>query len=250
MKKFFAFLLMMSCSIYVLAAEIDIATDKTDLITQNDIDAITKLIASRHMRVTSKNAVKILKENKILANAFLKEKLLTAETKADINVLLNEKLANLMVDNSLEKKPLSDEVLLSYYKDNLVDYYQNKKITFSVYSFDDFNSSLDFYTKYKDKVKSIKNTEANMSQESQTLLLRNLHPDLVNLLLDNNTTGYITPPQKFYKKYIILHVKDFIDAGIEKFEAVKDDVKKIVQKKIRYDTKKALLNKYKKSEKL
>jgi hypothetical protein len=74
--------------------------------------------------------------------------------------------------------------------------------------------------------------------------LKNLHPDLKNMLKDNITTNYLLTPQYFKKNYIVLEVKKITDGTIAKFEDVRTEVRKKLEDKISLDVKKKLLKKY------
>ncbi len=242
------FILLLS-SLY--AIEIDISlSDSTDA-NAVDIERFKVMLQKRNMGISDANAKSAIQENRILANAYMKEYGIPDLLKIEMQIILEEKLRNMLVRKEKEKIEINNDVLLSYYKDHKDEFYKSEEITFNVYNFENYEEAYSFYSKNRDNYTEINNyvKDNNITKASETMLKSKLHKELRALLQEGNATKYITPPEFFNKKYMILDVVSIQKAKISPFNTVKKKVRASLLSKINQDTKTKLLAKYKKNGK-
>ncbi len=221
---------------YVLLLGDVVLTSNIQLVpTQAEINQMQKLWESRRLKIDSNEAEKLVKENRILSNALLEDSKAFDTIKTETTIFLEEFLADKKVKEYLKKTPINDKVTRSYYENNKVEFLQPSTITFRVYSFDQFDSALAFYSKVKNDpgTADIFVADNNISVDEQTMEYNKLHVQLQNLLIDKKSTGYFTPPQKFSKKYIVLKIVDLSSMMLIPYKEVKEEIKaKLYQKVI------------------
>jgi hypothetical protein len=239
-------LVILSLILPIQALEITVKPSDSIKVDQVDVDRFQSMLKKRRMGMSDKSAKKAIKENRILANAYMKEYGLPDLLKIEMQIILEEKLRNTLIKKEKKKIDISDDILLSYYKDNPEEFYQSEELTFNVYTFKQYDDAHEFYVHNKDAYSQIADyvAEHNVSNESHTMLKSKLHKELQPLLKDDNVTNYITPPEYFYKNYVILDVVSIQEAKIAPFETVKKRVRERLLSKITQETKDKLLEKY------
>ncbi len=242
------FILLLS-SLY--AIEIDISLSNSTDVDAVDVERFKVMLQKRNMGISDEGAKNAIKENRILANAYMKEYGIPDLLKIEMQIILEEKLRNMLVRKEKEKIEINNDVLLSYYKNHKDEFYKSEEITFNVYNFKNYEDAHSFYNKNRNNYTEIDSyvKDNNITKISETMLKSKLHKELRALLKDGNVTKYITPPEFFNKKYMILDVVSIQKAKILPFDKVKEKVRKSLLSKINQDTKTKLLAKYKKNGK-
>ncbi len=243
--------LLLSLSATLFSVEINYSLSNTTHATPEDIERFKVILQKRNMGMSDKSAKIAIEENRILADAYMKEYGIPDAVKKEMQILLEEQLRNLLIDKEKAKIAINDDVLHSYYKDNKHEFRKPDTITFNVYSFDDYDDAHTFYVENKENYQHIERyvKEHNISKDSQKLPLRQLHKELQVLVKDLNASGYILPPEYFFKKYVVLDVVAIDKASLMSFDEAKDRARTLLLKKINQDTKAKLLRKYAKGGK-
>ncbi len=249
--KTLTLIIFMAFSFVLSAVELEFSLSSTTEATPEDIERFKVILQKRNMGISDKNAKIAIEENRVLADAYMKEYDIPDVLKKEMQILLEEQLRNMLIEKEKANIKINDDVLLSYYKDNKHEFYKPDQITFNIYSFQNYDDAHTFYVHNKDHYQNIKQyvKEHNISKDSQTMPLKKLHKELQALVNDINRSKYITPPEYFYKKYIILDVKDIEKAKLMSFEEAKKKARTLLLSKINRDTKARLLEQYKKSGK-
>ncbi len=250
-SKILTSLLFLTLSLVLSAVEIEFSLSKHLEATPEDVERFKVILQKRNMGMSDKNAKIAIQENRLLANAYMKAYGIPEVLQKEMQILLEEQLRNMLIKKEKETIEINDDVLRSYYKDNKHEFYKPDAITFNIYSFQNYDDAHAFYANNKDRYAHIKQyvKEHNVSVDSKTLPLRTLHKELQALLKDVNSTQYITPPEYFYKKYIVLDVVAIEKAALMPFSEAKKRAKTLLLNKINRDTKEQLLKKYEKSGK-
>jgi hypothetical protein len=243
MKSFFIFLSFFS--VHLLALNIQVSESSNHNISSLDIEKTVALWQKRNLRIDDQEAKKLVLENRVLADAFLKNGNLNDAIKVENQIVYEEQLADIFVQNEL-KKIDNIEIPLSYYENNKHEFFVLADIKFKVYAFKAFEEALDCYNKNKNDISLLDAyaTEHNTTVEEHTMSLKQLHPQLQNLLIDFETKGYIAPPQKFFTNYIVFEVVDIIKAHLQPFEEVKASIQTKLKKKIMNQKRDELLEQY------
>ncbi len=226
------------------ALDITVTPSKSSTISSHEAEYFRNILMKRHINIDPQEAKKVLKQNRVFADYFYKTYGIEGKIE-ELRIVFEEKLTEELIKKEVEKVTINDDVLLSFYKDNKDEYYKNKEIEFKIYNFKTFDAAYDFYKHCNNdsaKCASL-SREQNISIVHKTLPLNNFNPQLQNLLVDNTRSHYIVAPQKFFKNYIILEVVKISDDGIMPYDEVKDIVKTDLQNKIKYETKKKLIEK-------
>ena len=243
--------LFITFSLMLSAVELEFSLNNSIEATPEDIERFKVILQKRNMGISDKNAKIAIEENRVLADAYMKEYSIPDVLKKEMQILLEEQLRNMLIDKEKAKIEINDDILLSYYKDNKHEFYKPDRITFNIYSFKNYDDAHTFYVSNKDQFQNIKQyvKEHNISKDSQTLPLKKLHKELQALVKDTNSSKYIVPPEYFYKKYIILDVEDIEKAKLMSFTEAKKRARTLLLNKINRDTKAKLLEQYTKSGK-
>lgn len=242
MSKIF-FLTLLAC---VLLEGIEITPNKNLNVTPDEAEQMRVLWEKRQFTIDQKESHKLVKENRVLANAFLENVKLTDKLKAEISIYTEEKLAEAMVKYTISKLNMNEDILRSYYEENKHEFFQTEDIHFNLFTFTTYDDALSFYQVNKDNLDNINPyiLEHNITKIEDTVPTKGLHSEIKNILSSDKKTGYITPPEKFYKNYIVIEVIEYKNAHIATYESVKNDVKALLYKKINKDTRSKLLKEY------
>ncbi len=250
-SKTVLFFLLSAFAVNLGAIEIAFSPSRSVKANGDDIERFQSILRKRNMGMSDKSAKAAVEENRILADAYLKTYGIPDVVKKEMQILLEEQLRNLLIEKEKQSIDISDDILLSYYKDNKSEFYKPDVITFNIYSFDNYDEAHAFYVDNKENYENMQRyvSEHNISKDSQKMPLRKLHKELQVLVKDTNSSRYIVPPEYFYKKYIILDVVGIEPSKLMTFTEAKQKVRTRLLSKINRDTKAKLLKKYQKGGK-
>lgn len=226
------------------ALDIKVSLSQNSTISELEKTTLINQLRKRNINIRPEQAEKYVRDNRILADKYIKDIGLTDADLVELKIAYEEKLKDKLIDVKLNDLLLDDDILLSYYKDKKAEFYYKKLIDFDIYRFSNYNDSKEFYEIALGNQEKLENfcRDRNITGEHQVIELDRLRPELQILLLDDNTTNYYTTPQKFYKDYLILKVNELKLDGYYSFENVKEDIKKKLKQKIKKDTIKAVLH--------
>ncbi len=243
MKHLFIFLSFFSVHLFAINIEVTISSNHD--ISQLDIENTIKMWKHRNLRIDTQEAKKLVLENRVLADTFIEKGYFSDIVASENKIVYEEKLADLLVKNEL-KKIDNDTIPLSYYEDNKHEFYLQEDIKFKVYAYKTFNEALACYEKNRENIKQLEKyaKETNATVEEHEMSLKNLHPQLQNLLIDFTSDSYITPPQKFFKNYIVFEVVKITQAHLQPFTEAKEGIIQKLEKRIMNNKRTELVEKY------
>ena len=233
------------------AVEVLIKGDRGSQVTVSPADEQEAMMDAQQygIRIDSKDARALVKKNRILANAYVEQYGVPKELQVRFRFNLEKALVRELIRKVEKNIDLSDNVLKSYYLANKEEFRVPKKIVFTLMTLPDYQQALSLYNHYKNipsEVKDFKgDKENNITVEQFTMGLQEMNPALKVVLKDTNATQYLTPPQKFYKNYIVMYVQSFVPAGYRPYDSkVKSEIRALLLKKVYNRTKKELVEKY------
>lgn len=221
----------------VFAIEIEISPDKRVVTTNKDKTAIQRFYDEVFkFHLTDDGAYKLVKENRILANAYLKKYGLSSEDMTRIKVETELYLANTMVRKIQNKIKLSDKVLYSYYVDNKDKFKNADSVDLSIFYFKDPEKAFRFYWEAKDK--NFEDAKKLAKQISKDVVIKDykevklstMKPFFKNLIKKYGT-GHLMPPI-FDEITSVSFIHTYHKAkGYKRFEDVKEEIRKILYNK-------------------
>ena len=228
----FYVVIFINIAIPLSAVQLQITQDQkieTSQIDENAIKSYFKDVLG--FVISDKGAEKLVKENRILSDEYLRKYSLNDFEYARARVMVEDYLSKLLIDKFQNKINLDDKVLLSYYYDNLEKFKESDKVDIIGYEFDSYDKALDFYY-------TIKKAHTPLSQAVQKF-----SPDIKNYpaqklssinykvkrLIKKNASSYFLPPLFLGEKVKVLYIKKYYPAeGYIPFQKVRNKIKKIL----------------------
>ncbi len=242
-KIFFIYFLMLH---FLYGIELSIQSANRTYPNESEIELLKKNLKSKMIIIDDKESARVLEENMILSNLFLKEAGLSKEFKTDIKIYIEGKLADELVRQKEKSIDVSDDVLLSYYKDKKKKFFSKNMVKMQIYMFDDFESALKVYEDFYKKPAALDKYagENNISKVTQDLMFDNIHPQIKGYLKDVKEENYIVPPQKWAKNFIVVYVEKIDTEYFKPFEEVKEEIKTLLLNDNKNRLKKELVEYY------
>jgi len=249
MKNFlFAFLL----TVFSFAIDVHIAKEKniSQNVSREEINGIQDYFYELfHFHMSERGAKKLLKENRALANEYLKKYGLSSYDKNRIKVITELYLANKFVKQIQNKVKLDDDEILSYYLDHKDEYLQPNTVDFVAFVFDTPENAMKFYEKNKktSMKKLIKIAKQNHAiiKEYKKRSIKKLKADLRYLV--NKYQHGLLPPL-IGKKSSVIYIESFDKKKKYKsFNEVRKEIEKILKNKKFLDERQRIVKKYNKS---
>ena len=246
LKLFFIFSLFANSFLYAIT--LDIEKSDRDYPTSAEVSQLKKNLLIKKIKIDDKEASRVLEENMILSNLFLIENKLTEEMKNNFKILIEDRIANILVGQKEKDLDLNDDILLSYYKDKKKLFFSKEIATLKVYQFNDFNTALEFYQDFEKNPARISSyaDDKNISMVTQKLELSAIHPQIKGYLRDKTEMNYLMPPQKWADFFIAIYVEKIQPEGFLPYEKVKAKIKQKLVEENRSKTKRDLIDYYKK----
>ncbi len=223
-------------AIFSFAIEVDLKPDTNSSIGYRDAQILKNyLYRTYRYRITDKGAYTIVKENRMLANAYLKRGLLSKKDREYLKIIAEKYLAESFIKNIQRQQKLSDKVLLSYYLDNRDEFKNEDKIHFILLKFPSFDRVVEFYrTAKQDKniIEKAKN-EYNVTVKDLGWKEFSALKPVAKSFIKKDKKDYFLPPFVFAPKKIdVLYVADYKKGkGYKSFNEVKEEIKQILYKK-------------------
>jgi len=238
--------------IYVNAIEVNLLPDKEIKVSQHDVNRYKSYVKQKYNYVITndKGARKIVKENRILANEFLKNPRYLKSVKTDITIMLEDYLADRYVQNMQHSIKIPKKVLYSYYLDHKDKFRRQPEVNIVRYRFSSYDDALKFYQESKD-IADPKKVEAKAIQygakkrdygwKSITVLKKRLLS-----FIKKGAKDYLTPPiVNNANNFNIYYIKDYRSVdGYIPFEKVKGKIEKILYNQTFEKAREKILERY------
>lgn len=224
--------------IYAFSIEIKLMPDNNISVNYQDTQVLKNYLYQIYrFRITDKGAYTITKENRILANTYLKRGLLSENDKKYLQVIIEKYLAESFIKKLQREQKLSEKVLFSYYLDNKKQFKEEDKIYFLLLQFPSFNSSLKVYNLLKKLppkqiIEEIKK-DSNISIKNIGWKKFSELKDVTKSFIKKGKKDYFLPPFIIASNRVkILYVKDYQEGkGYKNFNEVKDKIRQILYQK-------------------
>ena len=251
MKKILFFVLLTS---FLFGVELHITPQKDINITSQDVDALKEyVLRTLKFHLSEKGAKRIVLDNRLLANEYLKKYKLSPFDKKYIQICVERYLADKMVQEYQKSIPIDEKVLLSYYLDHKEKYKKELKIEAVLFWFDDAKKAIDFYIQAQGKsfegAKKLAQKLKGVMQEMGGVKPLSKFSQKVQKFIEKNPyVGYAMPPVIISPNSAsVLYIKSYeTEQGYKPFEDVKEQVKQEILQKAFAKMRNELLAKYKK----
>ena len=229
------FIALLMIAIISFAIDIELKPDNNISVEYKDAQILKDyLYQTYRYRITDKGAYSIVKENRLLANAYLKKNLLSQKDKDYLAILAEKYLAEKFIKEFQKKQKLTDKILLSYYLDHQDEFKKEDKIHFILLQFPSFNKVMQFYhlTETMPHKQAIERAKSDYNATVRDLGWKEFSKlkTTVKSFVKKGKKDYFLPPFIFApQKVDILYVADYrVGKGYKKFEEIKEEIKKIL----------------------
>ncbi|SMC10164.1 peptidyl-prolyl cis-trans isomerase [Nitratiruptor tergarcus] len=249
MKFFVSFLLLFLTS-SLFAIEVDIKPDTPPIrVSKGDIFTLKNYLFKKfRFRIKEKGARKVVLENRILANEYLKQGLLTPREKNRIKIELEIKLADNFVTHLQKSIKISPEILKSYYYDHIKEYKKSDKVQIERIRFKSYQDALEFYKKVNQypKDKDILLTQFKGKVIYQGTVEKERLKTNIASFLQKGKEHYAIPPIVVRSDIIdVYYIEKYIPSqGYKPFEEVKEEIENKLHKQLFAKKRKEILEKY------
>jgi hypothetical protein len=244
------FILPALLMMHLFAVNVEIEEDKNISISNIEKDALKSFVKeTMNFVLMDKAAFKIAKENRILANEYIKNYGINQYDKARIRVEIEMYLSNRLTKKIQQKVNLPREILYSYYLDNKEKFKKSDKVDIAIFFFKNPEEAIEFYTKYRNKSfeemrKAVEKT-GGMVKEYNSKEVEKLKDPIKTLLKMQKRSKILLPPIVGVKYSSLLFVKRYHKGeGYKSFDEVKNTIKKLLYDKTFLKMRNEILKKY------
>lgn len=234
------------------AIEIDISPSKSPVASQSEVSAFVSDVKKReHVLLDDDVAKSIVENNRLLADAYLKEVGIKTAYLQKIRFGIEKKLADNLVEKYEETIRTDDDILRSYYVAHIDEFKIGNEIAFKAYTFKTYKDAFNMYERFsahKEGIESYAKEHNATVQQREHFPVDNLDSALKYLLDEKRKTPYLTVPTRYRGKYILLQVKQYETDVLLSYEKVKHEIRQKLLRKIRNRSRDALIKKYRGSE--
>lgn len=233
MRNITFFILIVST--FLFAIEIKILPDTNLSISSQEKKTVIKNFLEKHIKISNNDAVKYIKNNRILSNKFIeKYHKIPKELLIPLRLQIEENLANLYVQKKQKQLIINDEILESYYKTHPKQFITDTKISFIAYKFRNFDSALEFYKNNRLLHNML------LDKKSLTLSKSQINPYIAPLFNDIKEEEK-TPPIFYGGSYVVFEIKKVEPPRRLSFQESRNKIRDILLQKTFVRTKKELL---------
>ncbi len=204
--------------------------------------------------ISNDGAYKIIAENRLLANEYIKKYGLKDDDKRMLKLQTERYLAEKFVRLFQNEHIIDDKVALSYYLDHQDQFKKEGRIKPILFIFNDADQAIKFYSLAKGKteqevMKIAKEMNATIKKDDWRDIDTLKSPTL-NFVKRFGKKGYMLPPEFITPSSAnVLYIEDYQKSqGYKPFESVKEDIKKYLFLQTFNKFRKKLLAQYKKNE--
>ena len=237
----------------LFAVEVEVRPDKDTNITISitEKNALKDFVKSTmNFILRDEGAYKIAKENRALANEYIKQKKLSSYDFARIKVEIEMYLATRFVKDIQRNIKLSDDVLLSYYKDNKERFKKSDEADIVLIFFNNYDDAAKFYENVRNKdfsyAKQLAKEYNATIKDYGFKKVTEFKSPTKEYLLQYKKAGVFLPPVVLSPNSVsILYVKGYkVGKGYKDFEDVKEDIRKFLYNKTFLRERNKILKKY------
>ena len=186
--------------------------DRNFSVTPRHVDAMKAHLyeKTRFKPNADKDVIQILQDNHLLAQQYL-SKLDPQQRQIEMDVILDEVFAEKMIKDAQRKAKIPEDVVRSYYLDNLENYRLHPLYTLHIYQSDDFEQLFQlfqFATDHGAKDVSAKAEALKLKAVQYRQPYKRMPPYLRDLLDDSAKAGKYFPPLYTPKGFVVIHVAD------------------------------------------
>jgi hypothetical protein len=232
-------LVWVMCATSVFAVDMKLLpSDSSKSISGLEVNAMKKhLMDTMHFKPNSDDDVKrIVRENKMLANAYLQEHGQNKFTMELLEIELNEKLSDRYVKELYGKTVLDDDVVRSYYLEHQDKFKKPPFLKSKILIFNDLDKAIEFYNQAKKdgSEKAIAFAENNDSaiKVVKYYVPTTLAKPQIRALLQPDKKSYFTPPQYINGHFVMAYIEEVLEErGYREYEKVKPAIEKELKDK-------------------
>lgn len=224
--------------VFSFAIEVELKPDDNLSIGYKDAQVLKSyLYQTYRYRLTDQGAYDIVKENRLLANSYLKKNQLSLEDKKYLSIIIEKYLAEKFIKKIQEDQNISKKILFSYYVDNKDKFKNEDKIHIMLLRFSSFDKAINFYQLTK---KSLSPQILEKAKNEFNATIKDLGwkefsslKAITKSFIQKGKKEYFLPPFILASNRVdILYVKDYQEGkGYKSFDTVKDKIKKILYSK-------------------
>lgn len=217
---------------------------------QNNIDAFTVYLRDvKNFRANKEADLdKNLHDDWMLANNYL-SKHITPLERAEVTNMVNRYLAAKEIRRVQESIQLSDDIVKSYYLDNLDKYRLKPMLNLTLFTSKNLDKAREFYDyasshniaqakEYADKNSSKIVYKDYSASENRTV------PVIRRAMRDMNSTNYFTPPLFHIDSFLVVYVDNIEQrSGYVEYERVKSSIVKLLRDKTFIQERKKIVEK-------
>ena len=253
MKRIALSFLLFIMIIPLFGIEVKIFPDKDTNITISILEknALKKFVKSTmNFELLDEGAYKIAKENRALANEYLKQKKLSSYDIARIKTEIEMYLANHFIEDIQKNVKIPEKILMSYYLDNKNKFKKVDEASIVLIFFNNYDNAAKFYENVKNRdypyAKTLANEYNATIKEYGFKKITKLKSPAKDYLLQFKKAGIFLPPVVLSPNTVsILYVKKYkIGKGYQDFEDVKEDIRKFLYNKTFLRERNKILRKY------
>ena len=251
MKKLFCFYLVSIT--FLFGVELHIAPQRNINVSSQDVDALKRyILQTLKFHISDKGAHRIVLENRLLANEYLKKYKLSPFDKKYLQVCIERYLADKMVQKYQQSVPVDEKVLLAYYLDHKEQFKKEPKIEAVLFFFFFAKKAIEFYLSvqgknFDDARKLAREYKGILQEMGGEKRLSQFSKKVQEFVLKNPRAYYAMPPVILAPNSAsVLYIKSYKqEKGYKPFESVKEQVKQEILQKAFAKMRKKLLEKYK-----
>ena len=249
MRMFFLMTFLFHLSLF--AIQFELKPDNNITIKSNDVEALKSfLLKNLGFHIKEDGAYNITRDNRLLANAYLKKHTLSDYDQSYIKVIIERYLADLYVDLMQKREKIDEKILLSYYYDNKDKFKEDDKVDIVLFIFPNAEDAIQFYVKGKNKTlqelkKIAKQFNALVKDVGIKSIVEIRYPTRT-FLEKIKKSHYLLPPTIYSPNSAdVLYVKEYKRiSGYKPFSVVRDNILRILRKKTFVKERNILLRQY------
>ena len=240
--------------VYINAIEIQLSPDKKIDVSQEDLMNYKNYMKQKYNYIITDNkgAKKLIRENRILANEFLKNQQYLRKNRNYIKIMLEDYLADKYVQNIQHSIKIPKKVLYSYYLDNKEKFKKKPKVKIERFRFSSYDKAMKFYQEARNistpKIIETKAIQYGAQKKDYGWKSAASLKKRFLSFIKKNKKDYLTPPFVYTANSVnVYYIKDYRSGeGYLPFEKVKKQIEKILYNQTFEKVREDILKRYEK----